>query len=139
MTSRNVEAFRKADEAFNRQDAAGAWGPFAQDCTFTDQATGLTLKGLDELKDWLNGWFQAFPDMTSDEGGYLDAGDSVIHQTIARGTNSGPLGEMPATGRTVAVPYCEIWHFDADGRGIGGSLYYDQLSMLQQLGHAPGP
>jgi hypothetical protein len=33
---------------------------------------------------------------------------------------------------------CEIIRFDAEGRIVSGGIYYDQLSMLTQLGHAQG-
>jgi hypothetical protein len=28
-----------------------------------------------------------------------------------------------------------MWHFDGDGRVVGGEIYYDQVSLLSQLGH----
>src|SRR5919198_5601249 len=33
-----------------------------------------------------------------------------------------------------ALPLCEMWHFDSGGRVVGGDLYYDQVSLLAQLG-----
>ena len=50
------------------------------------------------------------------------------------GTHDGPLGPFPATGRPFTLPLCELWRFDAGGRVIGGDLYYDQASLLAQLG-----
>ena len=32
-----------------------------------------------------------------------------------------------------------MWHFDADGRVVGGEIYYDQVSLLTQLGLMPQP
>jgi hypothetical protein len=32
-----------------------------------------------------------------------------------------------------------MWHFDPDGRVVGGDLYYDQVSLLTQLGLMPWP
>jgi hypothetical protein len=34
---------------------------------------------------------------------------------------------------------CELWHFDAAGSVVGGELYYDQASLLTQLGLLPEP
>lgn len=34
---------------------------------------------------------------------------------------------------------CELWHFDSNGRVVGGDLYYDQVSLLTQLGLMPQP
>jgi hypothetical protein len=32
-----------------------------------------------------------------------------------------------------------MWHFDSSGRVVGGDLYYDQVSLLTQLGLMPQP
>jgi hypothetical protein len=32
-----------------------------------------------------------------------------------------------------------MWHFDWGGRVVGGDLYYDQVSLLTQLGLMPQP
>jgi hypothetical protein len=58
--------------------------------------------------------------------------------TVA-GTQDGPLGPFPATGKEFALPLCELWHFDPSGRVVGGDLYYDQVSLLTQLGLMPQP
>ena len=58
-------------------------------------------------------------------------GGGAVH---CRGTNDGPLGPFPATGKEWTLPICEMWHFDADGRVVGGEIYYDQVSLLTQLG-----
>ena len=43
------------------------------------------------------------------------------------------------TGGVFALPLCEMWHFDSSGRVVGGDLYYDQVSLLMQLGLMPQP
>jgi hypothetical protein len=50
------------------------------------------------------------------------------------GTQEGPF---PATGREFALALCELWRFDPSGRVVGGDLYYDQVSLLTQLGLMP--
>jgi hypothetical protein len=32
--------------------------------------------------------------------------------------------------------FCEVLRFDQQGQLVSGTIYYDQLSMLTQLGHA---
>jgi hypothetical protein len=32
-----------------------------------------------------------------------------------------------------------MWHFAADGRVVGGEIYYDQVSLLTQLELLPEP
>jgi SnoaL-like polyketide cyclase len=55
------------------------------------------------------------------------------------GTHDGPLGPFPATGRPFTLELCELWRFDPEGRVVGGDLYYDQVSLLMQLGLLPQP
>jgi hypothetical protein len=55
------------------------------------------------------------------------------------GTHDGPLGPLPATGQEFTLPLYEMWHFDSSGQVVGGDLYYDQLSLLTQLGLMPQP
>jgi hypothetical protein len=55
------------------------------------------------------------------------------------GRNDGPLGPLPATGREASVPFCETREYDADGKVVRSDLYYDQLTLLEQLGHMQVP
>jgi len=41
-----------------------------------------------------------------------------------------------ATGKPLELHLCEILRFDANGQIVSGELYYDQLSIFAQLGHA---
>ena len=66
---------------------------------------------------------------------YFESENATILRFIGRGTNDGPLGDFPATGRSVASPQCDIYEFDSEGRVAKAEIYYDQLSILQQLGH----
>ncbi len=58
---------------------------------------------------------------------------------MGRGTNDGPMGPAPATGRRASVPFVDIQTFDAKGRVIRGETYFDMLSFLVQLGLAQAP
>jgi hypothetical protein len=35
----------------------------------------------------------------------------------------------------VSLPFCEICHFDKKGKTVSGGCYYDQYTLLTQLGH----
>ena len=51
------------------------------------------------------------------------------------GTNDGPLGSMTPTGRKMSLPFWEVCHFDKKGKAVSGGCYYDQYTLLTQLGH----
>lgn len=140
MESRNVQAHRAGHEAFNRRDFGAMVKEYADSISWTDQARGITFRTPQEFRDdFLKGWVQASSDCQVADARYTDAGDMVVARFTARGTNDGPLGPFPATGKTWVLPLCEMWHFDADGRVVGGEIYYDQASLLTQLELLPEP
>ena len=42
---------------------------------------------------------------------------------------------MKPTERKMSLAFCEIRHFDKQGRMVSGGCYYDQYTLLTQLGH----
>ena len=54
---------------------------------------------------------------------------------MARGVNDGAFGPHRETGREIDVHFCEFMRFDDNGQIVSGSVYYDQLTMMTQLGH----
>ena len=137
MHSRNVDVHRSNHEAFSRGDLDAV--VFGESIRFTDHARGLVLEGQDEVKGWLEEWKQAFSDARITDADYVDAGEYSVCRFTGRGVNDGPLGPFSATGREVVFPLCEVHRHDAAGRVIEGNIYYDQLTILIQLGHAPAP
>jgi steroid delta-isomerase-like uncharacterized protein len=136
MASKNVETMRAAHDSWNRRDFDAMVSAVGPTISYTDYARGVAIKTRDEFKNFVAGWAQAFSDGKITQTSYIDAGDTVIAQFTAVGTNSGPFGSLPATGRRMSLPFCEICKFDANGRMISGGVYYDQLTILTQLGHA---
>jgi hypothetical protein len=140
MESRNVQTYRAGHQAFNRRDFAAVVGRYAAQITWTDRARGLTFKTPEEFTDeFLPGWIAVSSDIQVSEPTYVDAGGTVVCLFTGTGTQDGPLGPFPATGMRFALPLCEMWHFNDEGEVVGGDLYYDQLSLLTQLGLMPAP
>lgn len=136
MASNNVETLRAAHESWNRRDFDATVSAMTEDVSYTDHARNLQLKSRNEFKDWVIDWAKAFSDGRISDPRYIDAGDTVIAEFTAEGTNDGPFGSFPPSGRRMSLPFCEIFKFDASGRLISGGIYYDQFTLLTQLGHA---
>ena len=135
-----VERYRRAHEAFNRRDWDGVIADFGPQAHYTDHARGVTVKSPQEFVDYLrDGWATSFTDARVTEVSYLDAGDHVVARFTGTGTQDGPLGPLPASGKRISLPFCEILRYDDTGQVIAGELYYDQMTMLAQLGHVPPP
>ncbi len=136
MPSTNVETIRSAHESWNKRDFAASLKNTAENVVYTDNARGLTMNGRDKFRTWQEGWAAAFSDGRITNPKYIDAGDVVVAQFTATGTHDGPFGSLKPTGRRISVPFCEITQFDKQGRIVSGGVYYDQHSLLTQLGYA---
>jgi len=140
MTSRNVETYRAGHEAFNQRDFAAMTKDYADTIIWTDHAQGRAFRTPQEfMDDFLPGWVEAASDIRITSPTYREAGQTVVCTFTAVGTHDGPFGPFPATGKEFALPLCEMWHFDADGKIVGGDLYYDQVTLLTQLDLMPQP
>ena len=74
-----------------------------------------------------------FPDLRFELGEMVAAGDRVAVAWIMHGTQTGPLGERPATGRSIRVHGMTIYDFTG-GRITGHRQVVDRLAVAQQLG-----
>jgi steroid delta-isomerase-like uncharacterized protein len=140
MSAVTVECHRAGHEAFNRRDFAAMTAHYADHIRWTDRARALTFTSPEQFREeFLAGWVQASSDIRIADPAYLDAGRASVATFTVTGTHDGPLGPFPATGRPFTLELCELWRFDPDGRVVGGDLYYDQVSLLMQLGLLPQP
>jgi steroid delta-isomerase-like uncharacterized protein len=136
MASKNVETYRAAHQGFNRRDFDAVVKSMAENITYRDHARGITFTGRNEFKQFMQGWASAFSNAQVSEPTYIDGGSVVVAQFTGIGKNDGPLGPLPASGKSMKLPFCEMFRFDDQGRMISGGIYYDQMTMLTQLGHA---
>ena len=140
MSSRNVEIHRAGHEAFNKRDFEAMTKEYADSIEWTDHAQGRTFRTPQAFKDdFVPGWVRASSDIRITDPRYLDAEHASVCTFTVAGTHDGPLGPFPATGKQFVLQLCELWRCDQSGRVIGGDLYYDQVSLLTQLGLMPQP
>lgn len=134
-----ADIHRSAHAAFNGRNLHEAVRHFRPDTEYTDHARGLTIKGPAEFIDWLQDWINAFSDATVEEARYIDGGDHCVATFQGRGTNDGPMANLPASGHRMDLGMCEVLRFDSSGRIAAGDIYYDSMSMMIQLGHMRPP
>src|SRR5882672_6206347 len=135
MASKNVETLRAAHESWNKRDFAGVVKNVAEGLVYTDNARAVTLSGQDKFRKWTEEWAKAFSDGRITNPEYIDAGDIVVARFTVVGTNDGPLSSMKPTGRKMSLQFCEVCYFDKQGSPVLGGCYYDQYTLLSQLGH----
>ena len=80
-----------------------------------------------------NSFLAAFPDARSSLEEQIEEGDVVITRGVYHGTNSGSFMGMPATGRTVAVPWLSLDRL-RNGQILEHRFIMDAQIMMQQLG-----
>jgi len=122
------------DREFDRMDEH-----VRQDLEFEDVARQMTMKNLDEFKDWLGEWATGFSDAKVASAEYTEGPDYSLARFRGVGTNDGQMGSFPATDRRMDVALWEMLHFDADGMVTSGEIIYDQATILMQLGHIEMP
>ncbi|MFH1744323.1 MAG: ester cyclase [bacterium] len=83
-------------------------------------------------------YFDAFPDLYGDFVNLIDLSDGwVLGELLYTGTNTGEfLGNPPTNG------YCELrgailWRFDEEGMASNYYVYFDNITLLAQLGLYP--
>jgi steroid delta-isomerase-like uncharacterized protein len=139
MASKNVQTHRDAHEAWNAREFDAVIEKMTSSIAYTDHARGLEIRTRDDFRAWIEEWAQMFSNGKIVDPKYADAGNRVVARFTGRGTNDGPFGPFPATGRELRFDLCEVLEFDDDGKIVGGDIYYDQLSILTQLGHVETP
>jgi len=96
------------------------------------------IKGIDAYKQWITNTRTIFPDFNvTQEGDTIFKDDKIVLRWIAEGTNTGPLnmpiGTFPSTGKKVSFYGVFITHV-IEGKIVEEWVYYNQASLLQQLG-----
>ncbi|HEX8648646.1 MAG TPA: ester cyclase [Thermoleophilaceae bacterium] len=104
-------------------------------------ATGDVHDGEEEVRAYFAETRAAFPDQANEPLAFHHSEEAVVVEFLLRGTHRGPLRGLPPTGRSFECRMCALFLFDPDGdRIVGERVYFDQATILRQLGvaHEPG-
>jgi C-1 hydroxylase len=123
--------------ACNRGDLDRALAGVAGDVIWRDVVLGV-LHGRDGLQDATEAYMAAFPDLRIEETSSTLAPPRLALELTVTGTHRGELLGVPATGRWTENYVAVVVTFDDDGQMIEGTLYWNPLAMMEQLGIHPG-
>ncbi len=101
-------------------------------------ATGEVYDGEDAVRGYYAESRTAFPDQRNEVVALHHADDVVVVEFDLLGTHLGPLRALPATGRSFRCRMTALFVFAGD-RLIGERVYFDQATILRQLGLAHDP
>ncbi len=99
--------------------------------------------GMQEITDkkvflnFIKAHFSAFPDWNENIEFMVAEDDKVAFITTGTGTNSGNIGEMPPTGKSVTLKNFIIHRVDENNRIAETWVLWDNLTFLSQLGLYP--
>ncbi|MCX2749639.1 ester cyclase [Arthrobacter sp. MI7-26] len=140
-----IEEVRQLDEqglaAWDQHKADDFAGMFADDFTLSDVSLPEALHSTDQVRQYMETWFTAFPDMHVRSTNRVVSEDAVAGEIEFTGTNTGPFVvggmEVPATGKSVkgtGTYFVSV----RDGKITSFSAHPDVAGMMVQLGMMPG-
>lgn len=124
-------------DTWERCDYDAVMAMLADGAEVKDHPRGTVIRDRNEVRAWFESWKLACPDAMAGARPTVESADGAVVEGVYRGTNTGPFGPFAATGRTVEVPFSIVMRFTPDGLVSEYAAYYDQYTLLQQLGHVP--
>jgi predicted ester cyclase len=89
--------------------------------------------GLQGLKDWMQQFFQAFPDLTATVHDMVAERDLVVTRLTLQGTHKGAIGGAAPTGKKVTFTALDMVRIK-DGRAIEVWHEGNDVVVLMELG-----
>lgn len=131
-----MQTARRFYEEFDGSDINAMLSVFSSELETMDPGMG-TVHGLAPFREYLETLKRAMPDARAVIEGMYEVGDTVIVEGRFVGTFTGPLaspeGDMAPNGAKVDLRFADVSRI-RNGEIVSYHTYYDQLSMLTQLG-----
>ncbi len=122
-------------EALNRQDVEGVLAFYTDDVVFDDVSLPEPLRGKDAMREFMQGFYAAFPDLRVELRALFGEENVVAAEYDLTGTHRGQLEGHPPTGKAFRVKAVSVYEYN--GRLFTReAFYWDSASMLRQLGLA---
>ena len=135
----NKDTVEKFFDALNKHDVDAAMGVWAPDAEIHDPGAPEAIKGTDAIRQNLNAWLQAFPDIKLDVVEPVSSeGNNVGFQVRISGTHTGdlvgPQGTVPPTNNKFQFTGVGFWRLNSQGLIGEERRYYDTAGLNRQLG-----
>jgi steroid delta-isomerase-like uncharacterized protein len=135
----NVQIVRSMIEALNARDLQGLDRLVAQNVVRHSAATaGVTVTNLDEFRAFLKSDIATVPDSVQTIDLIFANDNYVAVKATYSGTQEGPMGPFPASGKHLTLPFIGILRIE-DGKVAEIWVEWDNLYALTQLGHLQLP
>jgi len=136
---RNKEIVRRMVEAVNARNFAALDDVVAPNLERHSTATpGVEVHSREQFVAFLRKDLEGVPDARQEIQSMVAEGDQVAVRALYRGTQTGPMGPFPPSGKTLEIPFLAFLRI-ADGKIAEMWVEWDNLSALTRLGHLPPP
>jgi steroid delta-isomerase-like uncharacterized protein len=132
-----AQARRAFDEFINKKNLAVA-GEYVAPNYVGHFSNAPLVQGVAGFQQYLSAWNSAVPDSQVTIDDVVAEGDKVVMRVTYRGMHTGPLQNIPPTGKSITVSAINIFRL-VDGLAVEQWAVIDDLGMLQQLGLIPAP
>lgn len=133
-----LEAAIRGMNSFNSHDMVKFTEEISEDAVIFMNTVGVPV-GRNEYTALNELFLIAFPDLRGDVLRTVDLGDGWVLVEVAwSGTQDGPYFGVPASGRISQQRSAHIGHWDADGLLTELRFYYDNMTVLTNIGAVGG-
>jgi predicted ester cyclase len=129
----NKQLCREYFQAFLKGDSAWMSKHIAPTFVRHDPGLGFEVKGPEGVMKLHDVLMPAFPDMELPLLDFVAEGDQVLVRLKVKGTHTGPLGDLAATGKKIDIDVMDLFKFK-DGVLIEHWALLDNSNMNKQLG-----
>lgn len=133
-TESNKDVVRAFVDAWNTRDLDRFDDLMAESCRLTVGGNTISCSPA-ATRAIAEHWLAGFPDYRFELLDLIAEGDKVVARIPFSGTQTGPVLDIEATGRSVQVSEIVIFRI-ADGKIVEAWEEYDALGMRRQLGAA---
>ncbi len=130
-------------DAFSRRDAVAVAAFYTEDATLSMPGLPEPAKGRAAIETQYAQLFNGFPDISMKFTTEVVEGDTGAVEWLMVGTQTGTLvggpEPLPPTGKQVIIRGAAVFKVNSGGKLTEDAIYFDQLSLMAQLGLLPEP
>ena len=135
MSEENKAMFRKFVDAMNNKDTSIVVDLLADNYVDHDAPPGFP-PGAQGMKDMMEMFFTAFPDLKITINQLVAEGDIVVGAMTSAGTQTRDFMGIPPSGKKMSITEMHMVCV-ADGKAVEHWGAADSMTMMQQIGAMP--
>jgi steroid delta-isomerase-like uncharacterized protein len=133
----DLATYAKAiNQAWNSHDPESVLNFYSPDYVGSDIGHSALQRGRQGLRDMLQTYWKAFPDLRFTVTDTLTEGSRLAILWVAEGTHQGPIMNIPATGHRIQVKGMSVIYVE-NGLVVSGQYVWDLAGMLRNMGLLP--